>query len=573
MLSLSCSMPAGAAVQAQPREEPYRTVWDRIMAGQSYRNMAKGLVYMEMGNYGQAASEFGRAVTENPNDAWPHIMLGSALYWIGQVDQAVTEYDEALRIDPRNAHAWQLLGIASAWKGDQQGALSNFLKAEEYAPDRSDVKMNLGSIYQAVGNLDKALSSYRRAVELDGRNPLYRFQLGMLYSTLGRDDAAAESLQKAVSLYPAYQDATLELGAVYERMDRRKDALKSFKKAVNLKPMDSVARLRLALALLRAGENADARAALERAFNLVPVDKSDGLALSVSYAGVTSASSAGSGSGQNGKGESAGEVKNTIDKLKKNLQRLPPDETANISVEVIYMPKEPLKLERAKTTEGGALKAAFDKASKQPQAMGIKREFSLQPASPGDRGRQIESVAKELESALSGVPKDSQLHMALSVESRKGGSSGSGGGDGPVREGTSGAPVASNSKVAYNPRMVGNDMGLWVKGMGWVELVNEALPALSTPDGDPAPSAERALAEGLAHVILGEPEQAARCFEQSYAMGAKVAATLGLAVSAVVLGNEPAAVEYCEKVLSLDPDNEIAKTNLKWLKTPLNVAN
>ncbi|HOX22489.1 MAG TPA: tetratricopeptide repeat protein, partial [Elusimicrobiales bacterium] len=461
----------------------------------------------------------------------------------------------------------------AAWKGDQQGALDDFLKAEEYGPDRSDVKMNLGSIYQSLGDMDKALSRYRRAVEIDPKNPLYRFQLGMLYTVLGRDEFAAESLEKAVSLYPAYQDAVLELGAVYERLDRRKEALKSYKKAVNLKPMDSVARLRLALALLKAGENDDAESVLERAFNLVPVDKSDGIALSVSYAGVTAASGSGQKqAAEDGKSQAQEEVKNTVDKLRKNLERLPPSETANISVEVIYMPKEPLKLETAKTGESGSsLKAAFDKEKRQPQAMGLKREFSLEPASPGDRRKQIEAVAKELENALSGVPKDSQLHMALSVESRKAGSSGGGSGEGQAHEGASGAPANSNSRVAYNPRMVGNDMGLWVKGMGWVELVNEALPVLNGSSTGPAASAERELAQGLAHVILGQPEQAAKCFERAYALGSKVPASLGLAVASVILGDETAAIEYCEKALRLDPGNEIAKTNLKWLKTPSTV--
>ncbi|NLO92181.1 MAG: tetratricopeptide repeat protein [Elusimicrobia bacterium] len=561
-----------AAVSQPRRDEPYRTVWDRIMAAQSYRNMAKGLVLMEMGRYGDAASEFGRSVTENANDPWPHIMLGSALYWAGQVDQAVTEYNEALRIDPQNAHAWQLMGIASAWKGDQQGALSNFIKAEQFAPDRPDVQMNLGSIYQSLGQLDKALSCYRRAVDLDERSPLYRFQLGMLYSSLGRDEAAAESLEKAVSLYPSYQDAILELGAVYERMDKIKNAHKSYKKAVSLKPMDSVARLRLAAVLIKEGKPAEAREALERAFNLVPVDKSEGLALSVSYAGVSSSSGAGQDGEQSDKEKNA--VKNTVDKLKKNLERLSPEETANITVEVIYMPKEQPKLEQVPADEGGALggpgkkggalASAFKKAAAQPQAMGIKREFSLQPASPGERRRQIEAVAKELGNALDSVPQDSQLHMALSVETSKGG----GEGRGQPREG-GGGPSSSNAKVAYNPRLVGNDLGLWVKGMSWLELVKEVLPSLNENAAD---NPERLLAQGLAHVILGEPEQAGQCFERAAALGDKSSAYLGLAVSSVVLGDESAAVKYCEKVLETDPGNEIAKTNLKWLKTPSSVS-
>jgi hypothetical protein len=33
--------------------------------------------------------------------------------------------------------------------------------------------------------------------------------------------------------------------------------------------------------------------------------------------------------------------------------------------------------------------------------------------------------------------------------------------------------------VVYNPRNIGNDMGLWIVGTAWIELVREIMPAIT----------------------------------------------------------------------------------------------
>ncbi|MFA5160756.1 MAG: tetratricopeptide repeat protein [Elusimicrobiales bacterium] len=556
-----CCAQAAAAVPADDEPPEKHTVWDRLMMAQSYRNMTHGVSLLDAGRYSEAASEFGRAVVENPSHPWPHLLLGAALYWSGQVDQALTEYSAALKLDPQNSDGWQLAGIAYAWKGDAPAALDAFGSAARYAPRRSDIQMNLGSIHMGMGDYDKALPYLRRAAEMEPRNPLYWFQLGTLHSRAGRDDEAASAFKNALDFYPDYQDAAMELAAIYERGGNTKEALPLYKRAVKLKPGDSVARLRYCLLLDKTGQRALAQEVIGRGFALMP-NTGGGIALSIAYSGLTSKSrsSAGEGAQKPAAETSPG---SPLDSLRRNMERVPLDQPVRVSVEMVYMPEH--KPEKPAFSDSGSMGRALGAELNKPAALAARRDFSLPPASgPEERANQIKSITDELDKAVSGVPAGAQMSMAVSMTSAKTG----GAGGGPAPEG---APEADNSKAVYNPRMVGNDMGLWVMGSGWLELVSEVRPSLaSLPQSETDPA--RWSAAGLAHLILGEAGPALEKFSRAGELGAKETALMGSAVAWTIMGKEDEAAKCLKEALDLNPGNQTAQENLKWLSTPSNVA-
>ena len=574
---------AGASPSAQfPGTQ---TMWDRIMIQQSYRNLRKGMEFMQRGQYQNASREFGKAAVENPHEPWPHVMLGSALYWLGQVDQAMTEYDEALKIDSKNAQAHQLMGIAHAWKGDAQSALKSFLAAATYEPNRSDVHMDIGSIYESLGRFSDALDSFRRAVLLEPNHPLYRYQLGLLQTRLGMEDDAMQSFRAAISLYPDYEDAMLELAALHERNKEFKDALSLYRRAVKIKPRDSVARFRYAKALAENGKSADTKDVLEQAFSLMPNSKEDGIALSLAYSGSKSGdgkqntleSGAGANSAQNErKNESEQKKSSPVDSLKKNLERIPLNQEVNVQAEIVYLPKAPLKLVKADKTEkrsslGQALKDSMDE---KPAAMSIKRQYAIPASDPQMRRKMIDSVLAELKQSLAEVPDDGNMRMALNIDAGKPGSaSGGAGGSDQGAAGTASGPGRNqnrNAKVTYNPRVVGNDMGLWVMGSSWLELVSEAVSEIDK-ELPKSRDAQLWITAGLGHVILGESDAAVEKFSRAAELGGGTNAFLGKAVAYIEMGDEEAAIAACKAALKTDPENEIATQNLKWLTSPSTV--
>ena len=515
--------PAGCV----PAPAGSRTVWDRIMEDQSAINLKRGYSLMEEQKYPAAADEFFRAAQKSPGSAWPRLLYGSALYWLGEPAKALDEFEEALRLDPKNPMGHQLRGIVRARAGDYAAALEDFLAAERLDPSRPDVKMNAGSVYQALGNRGKALDYFRGAVQADPANPLYRYQLGLFYSRSGRYPEAAAQLERAVSLFPGYEDAVLELAVLRERDGRLGEAIKLYRRALAIKPRDSVARFRLAWALRKAGRTAEALAALEGAFRLAPVNEKGGISMALAYAGQPSAGGA-------GEDPAKGPVYGA-------LAKVPPDQEARVVIELLETPKAVL----AEAPRGEKMAGRLQSAFRKPRVGYTKREYFLAASSSEERLKRAAAIAAEADALLKGVSADSDARVNFNIETSAPAAGGREGGGG-------------KNKALFKPRDVGNDMGLWVMGDNWLDNAAEALDEM---EAAPADDAGARLIKGLGHLLLGEPDAALEQFS-----GGGAQAALGRAAAWVEAGSEAKALAECREALRLDPGNADALANKAWLE-------
>lgn len=516
-----------------------KTVWDQIMQDQARTDIRRGMGEMAQTRYKDASNSFAKAVIKNAKDPLGYLLLGAALYWEGKVDDAISEYNEALRLDPQNAMAYQLLGIAAGWKGDIQTAQEHFLSANRLDPNKADTHMNLGSTYAVQNELEKSLEHFRRATELSPREPLYHYQLGTLYEALGRDDQAEESFKKALHYFSAYEDAQLSLGALYEKMNRPQEALKFYKKAVKTKPGDYVARLRYAFLLLRQGQEASARATLEEAFSISKF-KADGLALNTVY---------------RASGTAPQDFEKEIKQFSDNLSKVSPSKPIQIEAQVEYLPPV---LPQNSGKKSGSFEREYQKfravASAQTAAdkRAFKRMFTLPAADATQRAAQIEAITQGLHEVVSQAGEGEQVNLSL---------------QGRTADFSAPHALTQNGtvpKAVYDPRIVGNDMGLWVMGRTWMQFVTEAeeeLQEYACPSGNLC-----LLLKGLAGLAQGNAASAQQSFQAAAVQTPQdVLAQLGLGTAAIIAGEDEQARTYYRRALELDPKNKTAARNLKVL--------
>ena len=475
-----------------------QTVWDRIMLEQSLSDMRRGMGEMAGAKYQEAANSFAKAIIKNPQDALPHFLYGSSLYWAGKVDDAMSEYREGLRLNPNDAMGYQLLGIAWGWKGDIAQAQENFERAAQLNPYKADTHMNLGSTYAAQRKWDKALDEYRRAVELAPREPLYHYQLGMLYDLMGRDGQAEASYKKALRYFMRYEDAQLALAALYEKQERYEDALKYYKKAVKTKPGDFVARLRYARLLMARGQKTEAREVLEGAFSIVQF-KADGLALNAVY---------------RASGRRAADFEKQIEKFKDNLLKVPAAKDIQVQVGLEYepiQPQAPAAQANSKFAEAYQTLRAGNAAGigSEEATMSFQRSFVLNATDETLRAAQVDELITELTRAATAGADKYDVNMTL---------------QGRTMDYASPSALTQNRtappKAVYDPRIVGNDMGLWVMGKTWARYVDEIETELKEQiqeNGD----VEYKLLQGLAALLMGRAAQA----EQAFSAAQRQAAT------------------------------------------------
>ncbi len=563
----------------------YPTFWDNLMKQQSYSNLAQGMAEMNALKYKEAAQTFGKAVIKNPQEPYPHIFLGIALYWQGQVDPAMAEYRAALELDPKNAEALQLLGIAYAWKGDIKFALDNFKQATEINPNRPDTQMNLGSTYAALSNLDDALYHFRRAVELDERHPLYQYQLASLYEVMGRDDMAHDAFKKAIRLYPSYEEAMLALAVLYEKMGSNNLAEFNYKKALKLKPGDSVARLRLANLLIKEDRKKEAMEILDKAF-FISLLSEEGLALSIAYTGGAASASAG---GAQQSEQQPAQPNKQLEQFKRRVQKIPSSKQMVIEVEVAFEPKtsaviqKPAPVKTMQIAESGTKNKKIKKAAQKKQQQKSKsalaaaveeqdrqastftRAFAVNDTTPEGRAEQLNKIFEGLNNVLIEGGKEYDVKMSLRARAK---AEPTGLFDKtPVNTNPTNS-MGGNSKAGYNPYMVGNDMGLWVAGKGWMRYIEDVFEEISSraESGD----GEDLMVQGLAYMALGKGQEALESFskaQQSFGGDKDLQAVSGLAkgTAFVILGDDNSALNEYKTVLTINSKNKTALNNIEVL--------
>lgn len=567
-LVLFCAAPAFSKVtDDQPGQ---RTIWDEIMAEQANRGLRLGYNYLEDKRYDLAQKEFERAVAANPKDATAQLMLGVADYWLGEVDKSLDCYHESLDLDPNSAQAYMLIGISLAWKGEVPGAYDAFKKAADLDPSRADIQMNLGSIEDSLSKIPDALDHFRKAVQLAPKEPLYHYQLGMLYRKLGRDSDAADSLATSLKLYPQFEDALLELGAVDERRGDRRAAIHDFRKAVDLKSRDSVARFRLGRLYLLDSDQRRARDIFADAFHLTPEGGGPGLQLSVAYAGGKSDKPAPNGKPQPAPPKPSEPPANPNDPLQvfgRNLERVPLEQSAIMQVDVVFVPKP--RLTKASPESASSLKKALARKVEEAEhaaSKAVRREYTLPSGSPEQRQKQIAKILGDLRDVMARAPEDSDVRLGMNLNYTRLADAG------PGKQGGAGAggrtDAQSEPKVSYQPREVGNDLGLWIIGTGWMSMVEEVLPEPNEAPAHPDES-DWWVSTGLGYATLGDGQRALTAFEHAVRLDARnEAAWLGRGVAEVMTGNEKEAETSLQEALKINPRNRPASEGLKWLLRP-----
>lgn len=549
---------AGPA-RADKTEPGQVTIWDQIMAHQAQNELREASDDLSQKRYGSALHLARHAVAVDPRSSSARMMLGIAQYWNNQVDESIASYKTALELEPNSAQAHLLLGISYAYKGDAPQSEAEFRRTIELDPNRADAQMNLGSVVESRGDFQGALELFRKAIELEKKNPLYHFQIGTLYRKLGRDPNAIEEFKEAVRLEPTYEDALLDLGCAQDRMGQTKDALATLKRAVELKPGDSVARMRLARLYLATGQRAKAREVLLAAFHLSPEGEGDGLQLSVAFSGGQKPDKDGGADGPkpDKKPDSAEpDASDPLAPFERTLRRVPVEQGAILHIDAVFLPRP--KLVKQGPGETSSLKRALAQANSGDQsttAKSVRRDYPLTATDEAGREEQIKKIMSDLRQVMRDAPPDSDARLGMNLTYTHASDVGR-------------SDAAEPPKVVYEPRQVGNDMGLWVIGSGWMALVAEVLPEAGDKP-EHSDDADWLTAAGLAHAAVGEGQRAMECFLRATELDPRSpGAWMGRGVAAAISGDEPGAIAALKKVLALDPKNKAASDGLKWLTRP-----
>ena len=265
-----------------------------VPAAEFYRVFDGAWELSQKGRYGEAITEWDKALKLSPGDARAHNNLGAALVRQARLDEAMTHWRKALEADPGLTEAHNNLGIALLRKGMLEEAIAHFRKALEGNPATAEVHDNLGMALVRKGKPDEAMAEFRKALEVDGKyagshknlgfalagkgrldeaiahfrlaldatpgDPETWYNLGVATARKGRWDEAAASYEKALAANPNYVEAYNNLGTALVRQGRTDEAMGRWRKALEVNPDFAQAHFNLANALYSCGRTPEALA-------------------------------------------------------------------------------------------------------------------------------------------------------------------------------------------------------------------------------------------------------------------------------------------------------------------------
>jgi tetratricopeptide (TPR) repeat protein len=143
-----------------------------------------------------------------PDQAGPHILLGTIYDMQNRSDLSEKHYREALDIDPKSVPAANNLAWILAERGENLNqALELAQRAKARFPENAAIIDTLGWVYYKKGLYDNALTEFTDAVQKLPENPVVRYHLGLAYYKKGENDKAKQELEKALSLNASFDGA------------------------------------------------------------------------------------------------------------------------------------------------------------------------------------------------------------------------------------------------------------------------------------------------------------------------------------------------------------------------------
>ena len=165
-------------------------------------HLSRGKIAFEAQRYAEAANEFRKAITANPQSVAARVNLGAALTQLGDVNAAMEQFEEALRVEPGKVNAHYNLAVLLARQNKHEQAVSHLRSALNVEPGDLSARFLLAQELNRSGRVDEALSEYSRVVQSDPGNEGALLEQVRLLFRKDQFKQALDGLEKGHAQYP-----------------------------------------------------------------------------------------------------------------------------------------------------------------------------------------------------------------------------------------------------------------------------------------------------------------------------------------------------------------------------------
>jgi tetratricopeptide (TPR) repeat protein len=160
-----------------------------------------------LGDIHLAREYYRRAMALAPNEAAPHVGLGTIAIQTGRLEEAEASFRAALKTSPDCAEAYGGLAMAAQHRRDYDTAFEMYLRCLELDADNLVALLGLFQTSCQMGSFAKIIHYLELYLDKHPGDTSVLFCLATLYARQGRLTDARESLLALLSLEPDKNEA------------------------------------------------------------------------------------------------------------------------------------------------------------------------------------------------------------------------------------------------------------------------------------------------------------------------------------------------------------------------------
>lgn len=211
-----------------------------LLGGCTSRSPEVGQLSAEQAAELNASRSTFDSATPPPIKPQTHLAAGRLAESRGDLTQAASQYRRALRQNPDDLEALFRLGTLLS-KQSSPDAPKVWQQYVEATGGSATAWANLGFSHELLGSPQEAEKAYRRGIASDSDNASCRVNYGLLLARQGEIEDASDQLMAA--LPP--EEAWYNIGSVSERQGEAATAISAYRKALTHQPEFAAAQQRL----------------------------------------------------------------------------------------------------------------------------------------------------------------------------------------------------------------------------------------------------------------------------------------------------------------------------------------
>lgn len=195
-----------------------------------------GLNEERLGEFGQAAREFKRAVEQVPSNTQAHFELGYCYFQLRQTNEAIQEFKAALANEPWYTRADELLAQLYIKEKNFPKARAHLTHLLSIDPYNYTAHYNLGVFAAVEKNWSEAQQQVLSALRTDPESAEAHNTLGGIFLQRGDLEGARHQFEEAIRCEPKFGEAHYHLGMILQQQGKKEEAAREFRAALEADP-------------------------------------------------------------------------------------------------------------------------------------------------------------------------------------------------------------------------------------------------------------------------------------------------------------------------------------------------